>query len=150
MEYYSIFEISEKLGIPKNKIYYKIRSDEQFKNFFTKDVKSNSYVVHKNNIDSIANAFNVDIKITENRLTNDPDNTIINREAISDLNNEIIVVLKDEIEFLKKQLIEKDLQISKLLQISQNNQVLLLEEKGSNESSKKTLLDRIKLFFKIN
>lgn len=44
--------------------------------------------------------------------------------------DETISILKDEIDMLKFQLIEKDLQISKLLQISQNNQVLLLEEKN--------------------
>lgn len=124
MDYFSIFEISKKLGIAKGKIYYKLRSDNDFKLLFTKDLKTGSYVSHKDNIESIGKYFNLTVENIKIDLKNDLiDDTILQSK------DETISILKDEIDILKSQLIEKDLQISKLLQISQNNQVLLLEEK---------------------
>lgn len=69
---------------------------------------------------------------------------------LGNINNRTITLLEEEIEFLKSQLIEKDLQISKLLQISQNNQVLLLEEKklDSNSNISDSIFDKIVKFFK--
>lgn len=148
MKFYSIVEISEKLEIPKNKIYYKIRSDDDFKNLFTKNVKNNSYVVPENNIENVGKAFNIDEVIIQKRLTNVLDNTINNKEGIIDSKDDIIILLKDEIEMLKNQLVEKDNQIGKLLQISQNNQVLLLDDKSNSKVVNVSFLKKIRLFFR--
>ncbi len=151
MKFYSISEISEKLDIPKGKIYYKIRTDENFKILFKKDLKTGSYVLNYNDIEIVANTFNIPIdsdKIYEKEYEKKIKSGL--EYDLGNINNRTITLLEEEIEFLKSQLIEKDLQISKLLQISQNNQVLLLEEKklDSNSNISDSIFDKIVKFFK--
>lgn len=141
MDYFSILEISKKLGITKSKIYYKLRSDENFKLLFTKDLKSDSYVAHKDNIESIGKYFNIILE----KFETDMKNNSIDDDILLKSKNDIITVLKEEIDVLKLQLAEKDSQISKLLQINQNNQVLLLED---SKIKSKSFWFRIRDFFK--
>ncbi len=150
MKFYSVLEISEKLDIPKGKIYYKIRTDDDFKMLFKKDLKTGSYVLNCSDLELVANTFNISINVDKmDNKKNEKDLKLgLEDNFKSNFDEKTISLLEEEIFFLKEQLIEKDSQINKLLQITQNNQVLLLEEKSTPKINN-SIVDKIIDFFRM-
>lgn len=128
---YSILEVSKKLNISKVTVYKKINSVKGLTEFIT--VKNNVKYINEEGFEFLKELTvnHVNSKGLKGVNSEDKKNNVegIEYKAFNYLQEDYINTLKKQIEEKDRQLEEKDKIIKKQMELNENNQVLLRQEK---------------------
>ena len=128
---YTILEVSKKLNTSKVTVYKKINSVNKLKGFIT--IKNNVKYINDEGLEVLKELINKSVNSKDCKWVNlnDDKNTIKASEynAFNYLQEDYISTLKKQIEEKDRQLEEKDRIIKKQMELNENNQILLRQEK---------------------
>ena len=128
---YTILEVSEKLNTSKVTVYKKINSVKELTEFIT--VKNNVKYINEEGLEFLRELISKQVNSNEfKEVKNNTDKNTYKssyENAFNYLQEDYINTLKKQIEEKDKQLEEKDKIIRKQMELNENNQILLKQEK---------------------
>lgn len=146
----TIKQIAEEMGISKQALLKKINnlpSDRQPEKVGGRYIIDHELEMQlKDNNTKLNGSFDNFQKLTKNQIHDKTDNQSTTNQQPTD--NHIIDILKDQIQYLQKQLDSKDDQIFKIQKLLENQQILTLKSNErlkqlETEKERKSLFDKI-------
>ena len=122
---YDVEKISELTKISKVTIYKKMKLIEVKQYIVRKQGKS---YVDEVGFNLIKQSLNLNDRLNDKEIATDESSNEPNNEDLLKVKDDLINSLMKQMEFLKQQLLQKDLQIGELHKLIENNQVLLKEK----------------------
>jgi len=122
---YDVEKISKLTQISKVTIYKKMKLIEVKQYIVRKQGKS---YVDEVGFNLIKQSLNLNDRLNDEEIATDESSNEPNKEDLLKVKDDLINSLMTQMEFLKQQLLQKDLQIGELHKLIENNQVLLKEK----------------------
>ena len=122
---YDVEKISKLTKISKVTIYKKMKLIEVKQYIVRKQGKS---YVDEVGFNLIKQSLNLNDRLNDEEIATDESSNEPNNEDLLKVKDDLINSLMKQMEFLKQQLLQKDLQIGELHKLIENNQVLLKEK----------------------
>ena len=122
---YDVEKISKLTKISKVTIYKKMKLIEVKQYIVRKQGKS---YVDEVGFNLIKQSLNLNDRLNDEEIATDESSIEPNNEDLLKVKYDLINSLMEQMEFLKQQLLQKDLQIGELHKLIENNQVLLKEK----------------------
>jgi len=122
---YDVEKISKLTKISKVTIYKKMKLIEVKQYIVRKQGKS---YVDEVGFNLIKQSLNLNDRLNDEEIATDESSNEPNNEDLLKVKDDLINSLMTQMEFLKQQLLQKDLQIGELHKLIENNQVLLKEK----------------------
>jgi hypothetical protein len=122
---YDVEKISKLTQISKVTIYKKMKLIEVKQYIVRKQGKS---YVDEVGFNLIKQSLNLNDRLNDEEIATDESSNEPNNEDLLKVKDDLINSLMTQMEFLKQQLLQKDLQIGELHKLIENNQVLLKEK----------------------